>query len=240
MWQQVRQALADSTAHFLTRFASLLPGLAALILAVLVSVILAWILATIVRRSLTALHFDERLGHWGFASLAEWSPLNSPTLLVSRSFGTLVIVSGFLIGIAAFDFEWTYLFVQSIFAYIPNVFAACLVLLIGNVIARFLARSVLIGAVNLNLHYARFLSIGVKWLVIVLSFAMALEHLKIAPGIVQLAFGILFGGIVLSMALAVGLGSKEFVSKSLEPGAKRVSSDARAAEPVEEDPLRHL
>jgi len=42
------------------------------------------------------------------------------------------------------------------------------------------------------------------------------------------------------MALAVGLGSKEFVSKSLEPDAKRVSSAARAAEPVEEDPLRHL
>ena len=240
MWQQVKQALSDSTAHFLTRFAGLLPGLAAVILALLVSVMLAWILAIIVRRVLTSLRFDEHLGHWGFASLAEWSPLNSPTLLVSRSFAALVIVSGFLIGIAAFDFEWTYLFVQSIFAYIPNVLAAGLLLLIGNVMARFLARSVLIGAVNLNLQYARFLSIGVKWLVIVLSFAMALEHLRIAPGIVQLAFGILFGGIVLSMALAVGLGSKEFVSKSLEPETKRVSSDPRVAEPVEEDPLRHV
>jgi hypothetical protein len=240
MWQQVKQALADSTAHFLTRFASLLPGLAALILALLVSFILAWILATIVRRLLTSLHFDERLGRWGFASLAEWSPLNSPTRLLSRSLAALVIVSGFLIGIAAFDLEWTYLFVQSILAYIPNVLAACLVLLIGNVIARFLARSVLIGAVNLNLQYARFLSVGVKWLVIVLSFAMALEHLRIAPGVVELAFGILFGGIVLSMALAVGLGSKEFVSKSLEPDAKKASSDPRIAEPVEEDPLRHL
>jgi hypothetical protein len=240
MWQQVKQALSDSTAHFLTRFASLLPGLAALILALFVSLILAWILATVVRRLLTSLHFDERVGHWGFASLMEWSPLNRPTLLVSRSLATLVIVSGFLVGIAAFDFEWTYLFVQSIFAYIPNVVAACLVLLVGNVIARFLARSVLIGAVNLNLQYARFLSIGVKWLVIVLSFAMALEHLRIAPGVVQLAFGILFGGIVLSMALAVGLGSKEFISKSLELEAKKVSGDSRIAEPVDEDPLRHL
>ena len=240
MWQQVKQALSDSTAHFVTRFAGLLPGLAALILALLVSFIFAWILATIVRRLLTSLHFDERLGRWGLASLADWSPLNSPTLLVSRSIAALVIVSGFLIGIAAFDFAWTYLFVQSIFAYIPNVIAAFLVLLVGNVIARFLARSVLIGAVNLNLQYARFLSIGVKWLVIVFSFAMALEHLRIAPGVVQLAFGILFGGIVFSMALAVGLGSKEFVTKSLEPDAKKVSSDPRAAEPVAEDPLRHL
>jgi hypothetical protein len=234
MWDQVKQALAQSTMRFLTRFANLLPGIAALIVALFLSVILAWILAIIARRLLASLHFDERLGQWGFASLAEWSPMNSPTRLVSRSLATLVIVTGFLIGIAAFDFEWTYLFVQSIFAYIPNVLAALLVLLVGNIIARFLARSVLIGGVNLNLQHARILSVGVKWLVIVLAVAMALEHLRIAPAVVQLAFGILFGGIVFALALAVGLGSKEFVTKSLERDAKKPSSEAV------EDPLRHL
>src|SRR5215467_6358430 len=234
MWQQVRQALVDSTARFLTRFASLLPGLAALLVALFVSAILAWVLAAIIRRVLASLHFDEQLGRWGFTSLAEWSPMNSPTRLVSRSVTALVILSGFLIGIAAFDFEWTYLLVQSIFAYIPNVLAALLVLLVGNVIARFLARSVLIGAVNLNFQYARFLSIGVKWIVIVLAFAMALEHLKIAPSIVELAFGILFGGIVLALSLAVVLNSKDLIAKSLERDVTKPPS-----EPLE-DPLRHL
>jgi hypothetical protein len=235
MFQQAKQALVESTAHFLTRFASLLPGLAALIVALFLSAILAWILAIIVRRLLASLNFDERLRRWGFASLAEWSPMKSPTRLVSRSIAGLVIITGFLIGIAAFDFEGTYLFVESIFAYIPNVLTAVLVLLVGNIIARFLARSVLIRAVNLNLQYARLLSVGVKWLVIVLAVAMALDHLRIAPGIVELAFGILFGGIVLCLALAVGLGSKEFVSKSLERDAKKAGNES-----VEEDPLLHL
>ena len=234
MWEQVKQALVDSTARFLTRFANLLPGLAALIIALLLSAVLAWILAAIVRRVLAGLHFDERLGRWGFSSLAEWSPMNSPTRLISRSAAVLVMISGFLIGIAAFDLDWTYLFVQKMFAYIPDVLAALLVLLVGNVLARFLARSVLIGAVNLNLQYARFLSIGVKWIVIVLAFAMALEHLRIAPGIVELAFGILFGGIVLTLALAIGLSSKDLIGKSLERDVKKAST-----EPVE-DPLRHL
>jgi len=234
MWEQVKQALVDSTARFLTRFANLLPGLAALIIALLLSAVLAWILAAIVRRVLAGLHFDERLGRWGFSSLAEWSPMNSPTRLISRSVAVLVMISGFLIGIAAFDLDWTYLFVQKIFAYIPVVLAALLVLFVGNVLARFLARSVLIGAVNLNLQYARFLSIGVKWIVIVLAFAMALEHLRIAPGIVELAFGILFGGIVLTLALAIGLSSKDLIGKSLERDVKKAST-----EPVE-DPLRHL
>jgi Mechanosensitive ion channel, conserved TM helix len=234
MWEQVKQALVDSTVRFLTRFANLLPGLAALIIALLLSAVLAWILAAIVRRVLAGLDFDERLGRWGFSSLAEWSPMNSPTRLISRSVAALVMISGFLIGIAAFDFDWTYLFVQKMFAYIPDVLAALVVLLVGNVLARFLARSVLIGAVNLNLQYARFLSIGVKWIVIVLAFAMALEHLRIAPGIVELAFGILFGGIVLTLALAIGLSSKDLIGKSLERDVKKAST-----EPVE-DPLRHL
>ena len=234
MWQQVRQALIDSTARFLTRFANLLPGLAALVIALLLSLILAWILAAIVRRILSSLHFDERLGRWGFASLAEWSPMNSPTRLVSRSIAALVILSGFLVGVSAFDFQWTSLFVQNVFAYIPDVMAALVVLLVGNVVARFLARSVLIGAVNLNMQYARFLSIGVKWIVIVLSLAMALEHLRIAPGIVQLAFGILFGGIVLTLSLAVGLSSRDLISKTLDRDVKKASSESV------EDPLRHL
>ena len=62
----------------------------------------------------------------------------------------------------------------------------------------------------------------VKWLVVLFAVAMALNHLKIGGAILQLAFGILFGGIVLAMALAVGLGSKDLVSRSWErQGDKR-------------------
>jgi uncharacterized membrane protein len=145
-----------------------------------------------------------------------------------------VILVGLLIGITAFDATWTTNLAESVLAYIPNILAAALILLVGGVVARYLARSVLIGGVNLNLQYTRLLSVGVKWLVVVLSTAMALEHLKIAPSIVELAFGILFGGIVLALALAVGLGSKDLVTKSLERDIKKPSSETI------EDPLHHL
>jgi hypothetical protein len=234
MWDQVKQALVQSTARFLTRFADLLPGLAALIFALLVSIVLAAILAIAVRRILTRLQFEERLAQWGLSSLTEWSPMRSPALLVSRTIALLVIIAGLLIGIEAFDAEWTSQLARSIFDYIPNILGAAFVLLLGNIIARFLARSVLIGAVNMNLQYARLLSVGVKWLVVVLAVAMALDHLRIAPGIVEIGFGILFGGIVLALALAVGLGSKDLVTKSLERDVKKASSE------TVEDPLRHL
>ena len=104
----------------------------------------------------------------------------------------------------------------SVLNYLPNVFAAGLILVVGIIFARFAARGILISAVNLHIQWARLLSLGVKWLVIVLAGAMALEHLGIGGQIVRLGFGILFGGIVLALALAVGLGSKDMVSRSLE------------------------
>jgi MFS-type transporter involved in bile tolerance (Atg22 family) len=101
-----------------------------------------------------------------------------------------------------------------VFAYLPDALAALLILIAGMVLSRFLARTVLIGAVNLQLQNARLLAIGIKWLILIMAVAMALEHLHIGQQILLVAFAILFGGIVLAMALAIGLGSKDHVARS--------------------------
>ncbi len=223
MWEQVRQALSQSTTRVLSQFASLLPGIVALILVLIISVLVAAVLGSLLRRSLRGFQFDDRVVRWGFLSFVEWSPQKSPTLLVSRVVAWTVIFIGFVIGVSAFDLALTSALVLRIFEYLPNVAAAILVLVAGSLIARFLSRSVLIGAVNMNLQYARLLSAGMKWMVMVVAVAMALDHLAIGGGIIRLAFAILFGGIVLALALAVGLGSKELVSRSIEREASRAA-----------------
>jgi len=234
MWDRAQQALMESMTKLLSQVASLLPGIVALIVAVLISAFIAWVVAVVLKRSLIGIHFDERASRWGFSSLAEWSPSKSPTLLLTRVVSWLIVLFGFLIGIASFDATLTSQLARSMFAYLPNVLGAVMVLLAGTIIARFVARTVLIGSVNMNLQYARLLAVGVKWLVNVLALAMALEQLRIGGGIVNLAFGILFGGIVFALALAVGLGSKELVSRSLEREAAKTSGNGV------EEPFRHL
>jgi uncharacterized membrane protein len=75
---------------------------------------------------------------------------------------------------------------------------------------------VLIGAVNHNLRYARLLSQGVKWMVLVITIAMTLDHLSIGARIVELAFGILFGGFVLTFALSISKAAPDLIVRSLE------------------------
>src|SRR5438477_535469 len=72
--------------------------------------------------------------------------------------------------------------------------------------------------------------------------AMVLDHLQIGGAVVELAFGILFGGIVLTLALAVGLGSRDIVSRSLERSTtfEPIPGDPDYKIPTPTETLRHF
>src|SRR6266542_6526490 len=138
MSDHIGQALSYSMTRMLNQLASLLPGIVALIVALLISPLVAWILAATLRRSLISIDFDRRVSQWGFSTLAEWSPSKSPTVLATRAIAWTVMLIGFLIGMSAFDVALTSQLVTRLFAYLPNVLAAVLVLAAGSIIARFL------------------------------------------------------------------------------------------------------
>jgi len=227
MGQQVVAALRESMHRVLVKLVSFLPGLLALIVAVAILTAFGALLALVLRRVLTAAKFDERVARNQSSTVADWAPSHSPTVLIARVAFWACVVLGFIIGISAFDASYSGNSQVSsvLLPYLTHSVGAILILLAGTIIARFLSRSVLIGAVNQQMQYARFLSLGVKWLVLVLTAAMALDHLEVGGNIVALAFGILFGGIVLTLALAIGLGSRDLVSRSLEKNVEpRVDS----------------
>lgn len=241
MWQQVHSALSQSAHRVLFKLASFLPGLLALLVAVIVLALVGAALAALLRRILVSAKFDERMARNSTDALSDWSPSGSPTLLVARIVFWACVVLGFIIGISAFDASSNGSQISAfLLPYLTHSVGAIVLLIIGNLIARFLERSVLIGAVNARLQYARFLSLGIKWLVLVLTAAMVLDHLEIGGAIVELAFGILFGGIVLTLALAVGLGSREMVSRSLEKNVERTEPNVAAESPAVSEPLRHF
>jgi hypothetical protein len=229
MLNRVNEILNQAAARITRSIAEFLPGLLAMAVVFLFTLVIAWIVRIMVRRSLRGIDFDKRVEQWGLSSLAEWSPSGSPSLLIAAVAYWLMLLFGLLIGLSALNASVTSALVMRLFNYVPNAIAAVLIMIAGVIFARFVARGVLISAVNMQVQSARLLSLGVKWLVTVLAGAMALEHLGIGGGIVRLAFGILFGGIVLALALAVGLGSKDMVSRSLERQADRSAEQEEAA-----------
>jgi hypothetical protein len=68
--------------------------------------------------------------------------------------------------------------------------------------------------------------------VLIVAAAMALDHIGIGRTVMLLAFGILFGGVVLALALAVGLGARDVVGRALDRHVRAPADD--------DDKLNHV
>lgn len=247
IWSHMTDALQQSVYRVVSLLVSILPGLLALFIALGILTGIGVLLSWVLRKILTAMKFDERFARVQTTGVADWSPAHSPTALVGRVVFWGCVLLGLVVGVSAFDASYATASVLnfSFLPYLTHAVGALLLLIVGNIIARFLSRSILIGAVNAQLQYARFLALGVKWLVLVLTAAMVLDHLEIGGAVVELAFGILFGGIVLTLALAVGLGSRDIVSRSLERSVDGRSDTGSPLNPTQPpsgstEPLRHF
>jgi hypothetical protein len=237
-------ALHQSLDRVLSLLIAILPGILAFFVALTVFTLIGMAISASLRRALQWVKFDDYLTRT--SGKGEWTPATSPSAIIARASFWACVLLGLIIGVSAFDASYASAAALpiSLLPYLTHAVGAIFLLIAGTLIARFLARSVLIGAVNAQLQYARFLSLGVKWLVLVLTAAMVLDHLEVGGVVVELAFGILFGGIVLTLSLAVGLGSRDLVSRSLESHVERsgehgvAASSAAAAGSI--DAIRHF
>ncbi len=220
----IDDALIGSFKRVLINLAHFLPAVLALLVAIALFALLGAGAAWVVRRLLQRVRFDERASRQNAAGVTDWSPSHSPTLLVSRVVYWSMVLLGVVVGVSAYDSATYSTHIAPFFLpYFGRSVGAFLIAAVGTLAARYLSRSVLINAANARLQYARMLSVGVKSLVFVFTGAMVLDHLQIGRTIVELGFGILFGGIVLTLALAIGLGSKEIVARSIERNTDRTT-----------------
>lgn len=111
---------------------------------------------------------------------------------------------------------------------LPAIVAAILMLVAGWLVGDFLGQAVLIAAVNARMREARLLARAVRLGVMTFAAAMALTHLGIAKEMVLVAFSITFGGLVLALALAFGLGGRHLARQALERRLSERASPVRA------------
>lgn len=236
MWEQTKSTFLEAVGRAVQAVARLIPGLLVMALLLVASALAAMLASLVVRRVGQRLDADRRLREWGMAAPAQAGRLG-PTRLAARLAAWTVVAIGFVVGLSVFESSATSALALRLLDYVPHAMVGLVIILAGVAGSRALERSVLIGAVNMGLHSARLLGMGARWLLLILATAMALEHLGVGGTILTAAFTILFGGIVLSLSLAVGLGARELVAKSLE---RRLQEQSERRETPASDQLHHL
>lgn len=217
MGEDWKVAISDSFDKFLRKLLTFLPNLLAMITILIVGFLVAWIVKKLIFHFLKAIQFDKVSERWGLAEvLSKGGWTHSPASLLSRFFYWIIVLITLIMGINALDVPATQNFIARFFNYLPHFVAAILILIAGYLIAIFLGQAALIAAVNAQMQSAKLLSRMVRWFILILALTMALYQLGIAETVIIAAFSIIFGGIVLALAIAFGWGGRELAKEFLE------------------------
>lgn len=107
--------------------------------------------------------------------------------------------------------------------YVPNVFAAALIIGAGVVIANLVDGLVRGAFASIDHESARPVGKLARWVVLVVSFFAAVDQLQVAEALINTFFQGLTWTLVLVLGLSIGLGSKDLVAKILEDWYKKIS-----------------
>lgn len=198
-------------------FTNFLPTLILAIILLFAGFIAAWILEVITKKILRAIYLEEIVTKIGLKKLFEKAGLKITfTRLLSGVVYWFILIVFLAAVVNVLQLKQISDFLNKLIAYLPNVIAAVVILIIGILIANLLSNIVRNAGKSANLRSTDFLSGLTKWVIFVFALISALVQLKIATNLLTTLFTGIIAMLAIAGGLAFGLGGKDLAKDILD------------------------
>lgn len=212
-----RTALFDAASNLLNSLALFIPNLLGAIILFLVGLLLARWLKTLIVKLLGGLNVSKLFKDTAVDKFLQKAELTTKVeQVLGQTVRFLTILIFFVASVNLLGLNTVTLVLNSILAYLPNVFAAVFIIALGVIIAGVVERLVKGALGTVDVHISRLLAKLSSYIIVIFTVLAALSQLKIASTFVTTLFTGFVAMMALGFGLAIGLGSKDLVKKLLE------------------------
>jgi hypothetical protein len=237
------EAVWYSFTNVLAQIISFLPAILGAIVVLLIGWLISGVLARLLERGLKTIGLEHAVVRSG---VGDFIARSGTTWTVSKIIAELVkwIIRLIFIQAAAGLLGMPQLtsIINSIILFIPNVIVAMAIIVIGALIARFLARLVQGSVAEMGVANPIFFARLTQYAVIGFSVVAAINQLGIARAVVNTLFIGLVASIALAVGLAFGLGGRDVAGQITrgwyEGGRHLADASRRRAEEIQPRPMR--
>lgn len=198
---------------------SFIPSFLSGFIILLIGIIISTFLRQIVKEGLRIVKFEAFLKKYGVPEskdTADWSAILSE---IVRWFVIIV----FLVPTAQVWGLGKFVDVlNGLLLYLPNVFIAVLLLLVGFVVSKLVYELLIASVRGLSNDSAKSIAMVGRWAVLVFVFLVALNQLGIASDLIRILFAGLVAMVALAGGLAFGLGGKDAAKDIIERLRKKL------------------
>ncbi|MDH4231128.1 MAG: hypothetical protein OEW04_03750 [Nitrospirota bacterium] len=212
-----QKVIIEPSERLLESILQFLPNFFSALLILFLGILLGKVLKSVFARLFRAVGLDRFFERTGTAELMKKRGLKDPaSVVLSKLVGWITVFIFAVAAMKTLEVPAVERILESFILYLPNFFVSLLILFLGYMLSNFFARAALIASVNAGLRMSGLIGKTVKFTVLVLAGTMALEQLGIGRETIVISFTILFGGVVLALSLALGLGGKDIAREFLE------------------------
>ncbi|MGH9715514.1 MAG: mechanosensitive ion channel family protein [Candidatus Acidiferrales bacterium] len=216
MQQMILHAFQQAHDNFTRMLAEFLPRFLLMVVVILIGWLVAYLLKVLLRGILRVARVEKMSEEAGTSRLLRRADLPSMTELLSRAVFWVVWLGFIIVGISFLDIGSLQQQIANLIAVLPQIFVALLILFVGLLAANFFSRAALLAGVNAGLSSPKVLSGIVRTVIIFLALSMALEQIGLGKQTMEIAFSIVFGALMLGLAIAFGLGGRHLAKRLLE------------------------
>lgn len=196
------------------------------LLAALVILFFGWLVAKVVRigvkRLLELTHFDtfaQKSGLEAFMQSAQFKVTLSG--IISEVVYWLVILLFVITGANSLGLNEVAALLKELASYLPHIIVAILVVIFGTLFARFINRLVFAWLHSIKFEQALIISTSAEYCIQILAIFIGLEQLGIGMQLIHSLFVIVFGAVFLALAIAFGLGGRDWAARVIEQSQQK-------------------
>lgn len=211
-----REVVVTALTQLGTTIAGFLPNL----IGALVILLLGWCIAKLVeivsQRLLGRVGIDTASRRIGISeTLSNAGISRPPSRLLARVLFWLLMLTFVLSAFDTLGLRAVTSTIDRLIAYLPNIFAAALIVIVGLLIARFVGNLVVSGAAAAGVMYARALGAGARGATVGMVGILAAEQLGVDTRLLITVVTVVVAAAGVALALAFALGAREVVQAVL-------------------------
>ena len=209
--------LLEPVRVFLAQVAAFLPRLALALLVVVAGWLVARMASFAVIKALRAINFNivaERAGLDGF--LQQGGIRSDTTQIFGALVFWLVIFAALVIAFNSLGLTYITDLLGKIVLLLPRLIIALVILVLGAYFAQFVGNAASSYCRSAGVQDAELLGNLARYAILIFVVLIALDQADVGGAIVRHSFLIILAGIVLALALAFGLGGREWAAELLE------------------------
>lgn len=174
--------------------------------------IISWFLKKLIARLLMLFRSDRWANEVGIVNFLEKGGVKTlPSLILSKIVYWIFIVAFFSFGLNFIGISQFSEYASRVASALPHIVVSLVIIVMGIIFSNFISRVINMTCENANLKYGDFIAKGVRIFLTIITFGIVFEYIGVGNTIITISFLIIFGGIIMALSLALGIGLSNVV-----------------------------